>query len=405
MNQKTIAGIHAGSGDEVEVTFSRNIERIQRVEPRALGGTRTYLAPAWIDIQVNGFAGTDYNSPETSHEAIAASLQAQFATGVARLFPTVVTGPAERISGSLRNLARARSSLPEGAAMEGFHLEGPYISPEDGPRGAHVRSFVRPPDIDEFCRFQEAADGHIRILTLAPEWPEAPRFIEKLTQLGVVVSIGHTDASAENIRNAVSAGASLSTHLGNAAYPVMKRHPNVLWEQLAEDRLMASFIVDGFHLPVSFLRAAWRAKGNTRSILVTDAVPPAGCVPGIYRLGEVDVELHRDGSVRLAGGTRLAGSALSLDAAISNFLQATGVSLSDALSAVTINPAIAARVPYRQKGLTEDERADLVLFTTDSGKVSVRETYLDGRLVFAATNAASSDFKPRSNNLATAEPF
>ena len=99
----------------------------------------------------------------------------------------------------------------------------------------------------------------------------------------------------------------LSTHLGNAAYPGMKRHPNVLWEQLAEDRLMASFIVDGFHLPVSFLKAAWRAKGNKRSILVTDAVPPAGCAPGIYRQGELDLELHKDGSVRLAGGHQAGG--------------------------------------------------------------------------------------------------
>ena len=374
-------------GHEIEVVFSRTIEAVRRVEAPPLGTDPTYLAPAWIDLQVNGFAGADYNSPETSHEIIAASIQAQFATGVARFFPTVVTGSAERISGSLRNLAKARSSLAEGGAMEGFHLEGPYISPEDGPRGAHLRSYVRPPDIDEFRRFQDAADGHIRILTLAPEWPGAPSFIEKVVEQGVVVSIGHTDAGAQDIQNAVSAGASLSTHLGNAAYPVMKRHPNVLWEQLAEDRLMASFIVDGFHLPASFLKAAWRAKGNARSILVTDAVLPAGCAPGIYRQGDLDLELHKDGSVRLAGGTRLAGSALFLNDAISNLMQSTGLTLGDAVRAATTNPAVAARVPRRQRGLTENEHADLVRFAVNSGRISVTETYMDGRLVFAAKNS------------------
>ena len=131
-----ISGTHALSGDEIEITFSRTIECVQRIKPSGPVGDRTYLAPAWIDLQVNGFAGVDYNSPETTHEAIASSIQAQFATGVVRFFPTVVTGSAERISGSLRNLARARSSLAEGLAMEGFHLEGPYISPEDGPPGA-----------------------------------------------------------------------------------------------------------------------------------------------------------------------------------------------------------------------------------------------------------------------------
>ncbi len=396
-----ISGTHALSGDEIEITFSRTIERVERVAPRKLAGNRTYLAPAWIDLQVNGFAGVDYNSPETSHQAIARSIQAQFATGVARFFPTIVTGSAERILGCFRNLARARSCLAEGPAMEGFHLEGPYISPEDGPRGAHMQQFVRPPNLDEFWRFQEAADGGIRLLTLAPEWPGAPHFIEEVTRQGVVVGIGHTNAAAKDIQNAVEAGASLSTHLGNAAFPIMQRHPNVIWEQLAEDRLMASFIVDGFHLPASFLRAAWRAKQTSRSILITDAAPPAGCAPGSYRLGELQVELHADGSIRLAGGTRLAGSSLSLSEAISNLLQATGLSLGDAVRAATTNPAAAARMPNRQRGLAENERADLVRFTLRGDRVCVLQTYLDGRLVYSAANAADDDSSP---NTATQGP-
>ena len=387
-NQMKISGTHTRNGEEIEITFSRTIDR---VAPSGLAGNGTYVAPAWIDLQVNGFAGVDYNTPETTQEAIAGSIQAQFATGVARFFPTVVTGSAQRILGCLRNLARARSSLAEGLAMEGFHLEGPYISPEDGPRGAHPRQFVRPPNLDEFRRFQDAADGHIRILTIAPEWPEAPRFIEEVTRQGVIVSIGHTNASGEDIRTAVSAGASLSTHLGNAALPFMARHPNVIWEQLGEDRLMASFIVDGFHLPSSFLRAGWRAKESSRSILVTDAAPPAACAPGTYRLGELEVELYEDRSIRLAGGTRLAGSSLFLNDAISNVMQATGLSLGEAVRAVTTNPAVAARVPGRQRGLAENERADLVRFALRFGRVAVLETYMDGHLVFSAANVSAAN--------------
>ena len=171
-----------------------------------------------------------------------------------------------------RNLANAKESIAEGhavvgQAMEAFHLEGPYISPDDGPRGAHPARWVRPPDLEEFRRLQDAARGNIRLVTLSPEWPQAPRFIEAIVQQGVVASIGHTRASSEQISDAVSAGATLSTHLGNGADAVLPRHPNYLWEQLAEDRLAASFIVDGFHLPPSFLNVALRAKGLELSLI------------------------------------------------------------------------------------------------------------------------------------------
>src|SRR5262249_51041292 len=153
-----------------------------------------------------------------------------------------------------------KETLPEGVAMDGFHVEGPHISPDDGPRGAHPRRWVRPPDVDEFHRWQEAARGHIRLVTVAPEWPEAPRYIEALVGEGIVISLGHTNANGAQIAAAASAGATMSTHLGNGAHAILQRHPNYIWEQLAEDRLMASFIVDGIHLPKSFVKVALRAK-------------------------------------------------------------------------------------------------------------------------------------------------
>lgn len=374
-------GIDPASGDEVEIRFEDSIESVDSlISPT---GESTYVTPGWIDLQVNGFAGVDYNSPSASHEEIARSIRAILQTGVTRFFPTVITGSPEDMLGALDNLARAKEASWEGAAMEAFHVEGPHISPEDGPRGAHPARWVRPPDLDEFHRFQEAARGNIRLVTLSPEWPDAPRFIEALQREGVVASIGHTRATSDEIAAAVSAGAALSTHLGNGAHAVLPRHPNYIWDQLAEDRLAASFIVDGIHLAPPFLKVALRAKGLERAILVTDAVMPAGCAPGSYQLGEVDVELHADGSVRLSGGTRLAGSALRMDRALQNVMRTAGLNLRQAIPLATRNPARIGRIASRQRGLNPGERADLVRFRMDetSGEIQVVETFLGGRRV------------------------
>jgi len=376
-------GIDIATGLPVELSFSN---LITGVEPLVSPASKyAFLSPGWIDLQVNGFAGVDYNSPSAGREEIARSIRAIFKTGVTRFFPTVITGSAENITGALGNLAAAKESIAEGSAMEAFHLEGPYISREDGPRGAHPARWVRPPDLGEFHRFQDAARGNIRLITLAPEWPQAPQFIESVVREGVAVSIGHTGATPDQICAAVDAGATLSTHLGNGAHAELPRHPNYIWEQLAEDRLAASFIVDGIHLPQSFLKVALRAKGIERATLVTDAVMPAGCAPGRYKLGEVDVELHADGSVRLQGATRLAGSALTMCKAIENAMRLAGLSLIEAITLATRNPARIGRIASRQRGLNTGERADLVRFHYEeaTNRIEVLETYLSGALVYS----------------------
>lgn len=372
-------GIDPSTGDEIEIRFGDSIQGVDALVTRI--DSSVYVAPGWIDLQVNGFAGVDYNSPSATHDEIAHSIRFILQTGVTRFYPTVITGSPDQMRGALENLGQAKEAIPEGAAMEAFHLEGPYISPEDGPRGAHPAQWVRPPDFEEFQRFQEAARGNIRLVTLSPEYSEAPRFIESLVREGVVVSIGHTRATAAEIAQAVSAGATLSTHLGNGAHAMLPRHPNYIWDQLAEDRLAASFIVDGIHLAPAFLKTALRAKGLERSILVTDAVMPAGCTPGPYQLGEVNVELHRDGSVRLAGGTRLAGSALRMDRALENVMRMAGLSLPEALTLATRNPARVGRIAGRQRGLNPGERADLVRFRYNEAtrEIQVLETYLGGK--------------------------
>ncbi len=378
------SGINALTGCPAEVVFAQTIASAGPAAEAA-----GYIAPGWIDLQVNGFAGVDYNSPTAPHEEIARSIRLLFSTGVTRFYPTVITGSPEDMSGALRNLAGAKERLPEGEAIEGFHVEGPHISPEDGPRGAHPKRWVRRPDVHEFHCMQEAARGLIRLVTLSPEWPEAPRYIEALVEEGVVVSIGHMNASAAQIADAVSAGATMSTHLGNGAHAVLPRHPNYLWEQLAEDRLTAGFIVDGIHLPASFLKTALRAKGRERAVLVTDAAMPAGCAPGRYKLGEQEVDLTADSRVVLAGQTRLAGSALRMDRGIENLIRLGGLTLADAVRMATVNPARAARIAGRHAGLEAGERGDVVSmrYIPESCRIYIDGTWLGGKQVYSGTMA------------------
>lgn len=379
-------GIDAASGAHIELSASGAV--IQSVEERitSLPSGAPRLAPGFIDLQVNGYAGVDYCLPGATVDDIGRSLEAQFATGVTRLFPTVITGPREGMIAALRMLARARRELPHGRAMEAFHVEGPHISPDDGPRGAHPREHVRPPDYHEFLAWQEAAEGHVRLVTVAAEWPETPAYIERLVSQGIVAAIGHTNATPAQIDAAARAGATLSTHLGNGSHAILRRHPNYIWDQLAEDRLNASFIGDGIHLDRNFLKAALRAKGLERSVLITDAVMPAGCPPGLYALGAVTVELHPEGRVTVAGTQQLAGSVLRMDRGVENLMRLCGLSLRDAITLATRNPARAGRIAGRQRGLQPGERADLVEFDFDpaTSSIQILRTWLDGTQVYPA---------------------
>src|SRR5579883_2197727 len=183
------SGHNALGGPPVEVEFAETVTAVQEIPAEDAG---IWVAPGFIDLQVNGFAGVDYNDPRTSMEEVGRSIQVLFSTGVTRFYPTVITGPPGDMTAALRNLARAREIVDGGEAIDGFHVEGPHIASEDGPRGAHPRQWVRPPDFEEFQRWQEAAGGRLRIVTLAPEWAEAARYIERITAAGVVAAIGHT---------------------------------------------------------------------------------------------------------------------------------------------------------------------------------------------------------------------
>jgi N-acetylglucosamine-6-phosphate deacetylase len=387
---KVRQGKFASTSGSHEIRFSNVIESVDELitSPHM----DEYLAPGFIDVQVNGFAGVDYNDPYASNEEIARSLRVMFSTGVTRCFPTIITGPPDLMAGALRNMARAKRSfesagMAEGTAIEAFHVEGPHISIEDGPRGAHPRDSVRPPDVDEFKRWQEAADGLVRLVTVSPEWPQTPSYIDALTRTGVVVSVGHTKATSEQIKAAVDAGATMSTHLGNGAHATLHKTNNYIWDQIAEERLSPSFILDGIHIPASFFRSAIRAKGVAHSVLVTDAVMPAMCKPGYYQLGTEEVELKADNRVVLRNQERLAGSSLRMDHAIGNAVRMGGISLLEGLAMATVNPARVCRVAGRQRGLAPGEKADLVRFRWNEAvsELTVVETIVAGETLFNAT--------------------
>lgn len=347
-----------------------------------------WLAPGFIDLQVNGFGGVDFNDPTTSTAQIAQAIRQLWCTGVTHLLPTIITGSHEHIAACFANLVKAADEFPAVAyATLGFHLEGPFISTEDGPRGAHPRAHARPPDWDEFQRWQDAARGSIRLITLAPEWAGALPFIERAADAGILVALGHTAASPQQIRAAIAAGARMSTHLGNGSHANIARHPNYIWEQLAADELHASFIIDGHHLPPSVVKCFLRSKGSARSVLVTDAIAAAGCPPGRYQFGELVVEVTPQGRVNLPGTPYLAGSATQMHEAIANTVRFSDATLAEALQMATAHPAALLGLSDERGTLAVGRAADVVLLRWEEATqtLSVLATVCGGALVAQAS--------------------
>ena len=329
---------HYRTGQPWLLTFEGLALRRLAPAPRTLS-TDLILAPGLFDIQVNGFGGVDFNSPDPRPADVLAATRALACHGVTRYLPTVITGPTEVMRRCLTTLADAVARYPEvRRAVPGFHVEGPYLSDREGARGAHDPQCMRPPDEAHFALLQEEAGGLIRHVTLAPELPGAAQFIRRRAAEGLVVALGHTTASPQEIEAAVAAGAQLSTHLGNGCEALLPRHVNPVTVQLGHDSLWASFIPDGHHLPPYLLKSFLRAKGIERSILTTDCMAAAGAPGGRYRLGRLELEVGADRVVRQPGQTNFAGSALTLDRGVANVAQWTGLALADALDMASLHP-------------------------------------------------------------------
>jgi N-acetylglucosamine-6-phosphate deacetylase len=315
-----------------------SLERCERV---ADTGPGTYvLAPPLLDMQVNGFAGVDVNGRSPRPEGLCRITRALAEHGVTRFCPTVITASPENMCRALRTIAAAAAQYPEvGRAVVGVHLEGPFLCRETGPRGAHPLPWIKEPDEELFRSFQQAADGLIRLVTLAPELSGATAFIRGRAAEGILVALGHTAAGEEDVQAAVDAGARMSTHLGNGCAQLLPRHSNPVTLQLGQDALAASFIADGLHLPPFLLKSFIRAKGVERSVLTTDCMAAAGAPPGRYTLGLLELEVGADRVVRQPGQPNFAGSALTLDNAVANTIAWVGIPPADAIDMASVHPA------------------------------------------------------------------
>ncbi|MBD3674726.1 MAG: N-acetylglucosamine-6-phosphate deacetylase [Planctomycetaceae bacterium] len=302
------------TGQPVQVTIEG--ERVKSVTPLEDAHdpeSLPIIAPAFYDLQINGHGGIWFGQPGLIPEQVLTALKPHFGFGVTRMFPTLITNSDENLLNGFTSIRQACEQEPwADRLVAGCHLEGPYLSGEDGPRGAHPLEHIRPANWDEFQRWQEASGGRIRLVTIAPETEGAIDFIKRAVDAGIVMSIGHTAAEPDDIQRAVDAGATMSTHLGNGAHGTIRRHPNYIWEQLAEDRLMPGLITDSHHLPASVVKCMVRVKGTENCIITCDASGLAGCPPGIYHEPGLDVEVLEDGKVVVAGQRQyLAGSGAS----------------------------------------------------------------------------------------------
>jgi len=376
-------GLSVLAGEPVEVEVHGAV--IQSVTPFKMEEPLPYISPGFLDMQVNGFMGGDYSLEDLSEEHVKKIVHHLNCSGTTQHVPTIISSPRERIIRNLKVISKAiQNSEDIARSILGIHIEGPFISPADGPRGAHNAAYVRPPDLNEFKEWQEAAEGRITIVTLAPEWEGALEFIEAITSMGVKAAIGHTAAPPDRIRAAVEAGARLSTHLGNASHPVIPRLKNYLWEQLAEDRLMAGIICDGFHLPKSVVQVFARTKGPDRLILVSDAAYLGGLKPGLYQWNNVEVQVFEDGHLGLSGTESLAGAAHLLDWDIPRFMEFTRYTLGETISLCTQNPGRIQGAPGNYGRLEPGAPANLVVFDYEPGmdRLNIHKTIRGGQEVY-----------------------
>jgi N-acetylglucosamine-6-phosphate deacetylase len=366
---------HYATAETIDVICDRgritSLTRAGAAQPDLTAG---WVAPAFFDLQINGCDDHSFNSEKLTTESVRHVADVCRRHGIGGFCPTLVTNSFAALAHGMATIRRAREMDAKLArAIPAIHLEGPYLSPEDGPRGAHPREHIRPPDWSEFQKLQDAAGGLIRLVTLAPEHDGALPFIEKLAASGVVVALGHTAASGPRIREAVAAGARLSTHLGNGSHAMLPRHDNYIWEQLAADGLWASIICDGHHLPPSVARCMVRVKTPARIVLTCDAGPLAGCPPGRYRQWGQDFDILPEGKIVVAGTPYLAGSWAFTDLCVGNVIRFAGVTLRDAVDMAGARPRELLGLPPRR--LEPGMPAELVLFDWEQGgELHVKET-------------------------------
>lgn len=339
------------------------------------------IGPGLIDLQINGINGIDFNTPSLTREEMVKATHYLLSKGITRFFPTIISNSDENILAILHTIHQAGIAEPiVNDCIVGIHLEGPFISPVEGARGAHDAKYIKAPDWDLFSKFQKAAGGKIKMVTLAPDWGGACAFIEKCRDHGVLVAMGHSMATTEQISQAIQAGMILSTHLGNGIPLLLRRHPNMIWDQLAADELYACLITDGIHLPDSFIKVVMKNKGKS-TLIVSDATCFAGMPPGEYQNhigGTVMVDEEKRVSLKDSPWL-LAGAGKSLLENVETLLNHNLANIAEAWSMASTN--VTDMLTKNDPGFTE-RNMDWVVFQLNEKNIQIVKTIKNGRVVF-----------------------
>ena len=378
-----ICGIHYETGNAVSIEITNGlISGIDESDAVRTVNPELFIAPGLIDNQINGYSGVDFSGNDFTSDDVISVTRSIWKEGVTSFLPTLITNSHENLkrnfsilAGALRKDEKLRESIP------GFHLEGPYISPDEGYRGCHPYQHIRKPSIKEFLDYQKAADGKIIQITLAPEVEGAMEFIRDCTDNGIIIALGHTNATAGQIALAVENGARLSTHLGNGCANFIHRHSNPIWPQLANSMLTISVIADGQHLLPEELRVFYKVKGPGNIMLTSDVIYLAGMAPGKYSFLGNDVILTDEGMLLNKKLNCLAGASFPLKKGVENIMNFTGCSLTKAINMASSNVAAIYSLQNRGK-LSIGARADLILFGREKNELLIKKTYLNGNLVF-----------------------
>lgn len=356
------------------------ITTINRIESRGKSD-ELFVSQGLIDVQINGYNGVDFSGPGLTVEGIRKATKALWKVGVTTYFPTIITSDIEQIKENFAVLAEAQKDPEIGKSIAGFHLEGPYISPVKGFRGAHLEKYIKLPDWKEFQEIQKAANNGIKLITVAPELEGAISFIQNCVASGLVVALGHHNGSAKDIQQAVDAGAKMATHLGNGCANQINRHHNPLWPQLSDDRITPSIIADGFHLTKEEVRSFYKVKGADKTILVSDALDLAGLPVGEYIRGERTL-LLTENVVKLPKENVLAGAASPISKCVGVIMNYTQCGLQAAIQMASTNSA--ELFSLNQIGKIEPgKRADIIKFAMVDGEMVIYKTYVAGKLVYS----------------------
>jgi N-acetylglucosamine-6-phosphate deacetylase len=379
---QSVVGLHYSTGKKVIISFSQGaISGITEFPDDKNDTDLPYIALGLIDNQVNGYCGVDFSGEDLTTDGVKKAARAMFADGVTTFIPVVVTGSHDSMIRSFRVLSEALEDDHLRNSIPGFHLEGPWLSPEPGFYGCHPVRYLRKPSVAEFADYQEAAGGKIIELTLAPELDGAMEVIRYCTENGVKVALGHTNAPAAIINDAVRNVASISTHLGNGCANTIDRHRNPLWPQLANDKLTPSLIADGHHLLPEELIVFCKAKGFENIIITSDVNFLIGMQPGVYNYMGSKIEMSPDGLVRVPELNCLAGASMPLKKGIEIMLRDTGCTMGQAVDLATRN--VARVMGLHDRGSLENEKkADMVLFYIADGKLKISQTIENGELAF-----------------------